>query len=168
MFPILLVYSDHSVYGVCYILKSMSVLSSINTLEMSPDEQGLVERLRRQLESEGFRFEDLASLLGDSELRDILIAILRTSSQQLAQGHKLAILGLEQELSSQAAADLLNVSRQHLVSLMDSGELAHRKVGKHRRIMLSDALSFARETQRRRDVATALVEEAQALEMGYE
>ena len=146
----------------------MSVLSSIHTLEMSPDEQVLAEKLRKQLESEEFRFEDLALLLEDSELRDVLITILRTSSQQLAEGHKLAILGLEQELSSQAAADLLSVSRQHLVSLMDSGELAHRKVGKHRRITLSDLLSFAHETQRRRDVAKALVEEAQVLDIGYE
>ena len=146
----------------------MSVLSSIHTLEMSPDEQVLAEKLRQQLESSDFRFKDLAPLLEDSELRDVLITILRTSTQQLAEGHKLAILGLEQALSSQAAADLLSVSRQHLVSLMDSGELAHRKVGKHRRMTLSDVLSFARETQRRREVAKALVEEARALGMGYE
>jgi excisionase family DNA binding protein len=146
----------------------MPVISSIHTLDMSPDEQVLAEKLLRQLESEEFRFEDLARLLEDSELADLLITILRASSRQLAEGHKLAILGLEQELSSQAAADLLGVSRQHLVSLMDSGELAHRKVGKHRRITLSDALRFSRETQRRREVASALVEEAQALGMGYE
>lgn len=146
----------------------MPVIRSIHTLDMSPDEQVLAEKLLRQLESEEFRFEDLARLLEDSELADLLITILRASSRQLAEGHKLAILGLEQELSSQAAADLLGVSRQHLVSLMDSGELAHRKVGKHRRITLSDVLRFARETQRRREVASALVEEAQALGMGYE
>ncbi|UCH26304.1 MAG: helix-turn-helix domain-containing protein [Trueperaceae bacterium] len=146
----------------------MPVIRSIHTLDMSPDEQVLAEKLLRQLESEEFRFEDLARLLEDSELADLLITILRASSRQLAEGHKLAILGLEQELSSQAAADLLGVSRQHLVSLMDSGELAHRKVGKHRRITLSDVLRFARETQRQREVASALVEEAQALGMGYE
>lgn len=146
----------------------MSVLSSIQTLETSPDEQKLAEKFYEQLESEAFRFEDLADLLRDSELEDLLITLLKMGSQQLAEGHKLAILGLEKELSSQAAADLLGVSRQHLVTLMDSGEVAHRKVGKHRRVRLSDVLDFSRETRRRREVAKALTEEAQELEMGYE
>ena len=79
----------------------------------------------------------------------------------------MVVLGLEQELTTQEAADLLGFSRQHVASLLDSGEMVHRKVGKHRRVKLKEVLNFQEEIEHGKKIAAELVKEAQELEMGY-
>lgn len=148
----------------------MSVLNVIHTLEASEQERLVAAKLSEDLGNlQTYTIQELAKLIESSGngLSKVLLQILSTTSQQLAQGNEVVVLGLEQELTTQAAASLLGVSRQHLVSLLDSGQLTHRKVGKHRRIKLKDVLSFQKETQRRKKVVAELIKEAQELEMGY-
>ncbi|WP_283963133.1 excisionase family DNA-binding protein [Sinorhizobium sp. 6-117] len=62
----------------------------------------------------------------------------------------MTVLPDEEMLSTQAAADILNVSRQYLVRLVDNGELPAEKVGSHRRLRATDVAAFkaARDAKR--------------------
>lgn len=70
--------------------------------------------------------------------------ILRQIVHAMASGKAISLVPHNQELTTQEAADILNVSRPFMVKLLDQGEIPCVKVGKHRRIRLDD-LTFYKE-----------------------
>jgi excisionase family DNA binding protein len=60
----------------------------------------------------------------------------------LAQGRGVQIIPKDVELSTQQAASLLNVSRPYLISLLESGKIPFRKVGRHPRITFEVLMDF--------------------------
>jgi excisionase family DNA binding protein len=57
-------------------------------------------------------------------------------------GRAIVLIPENQQLTTQRAADLLGVSRPHLIKLLDAGELPYHKAGSHRRIYLKDLIAY--------------------------
>lgn len=87
---------------------------------------------------------------------------------QMAEGNIATVIPINAELTTQQAADLLNVSRPFLVKLVETGKIPHRKVGNRRRIRFADLSDYKRrDDAERRRVADELTAEAETLGLGY-
>jgi 3,4-dihydroxy 2-butanone 4-phosphate synthase/GTP cyclohydrolase II len=85
----------------------------------------------------------------DAPLPEPAFRLLMEVLNQMARGHVVTVSAIEAELTTQQAAELLGVSRPHLVKLLESGALPFRKVGAHRRVKFSDLATYRSGSERR-------------------
>lgn len=86
-------------------------------------------------------------------LPEPMFHLLARMAEVLARGDAVTIVPVGRELTTQQAADLLNVSRQYLVRLLDDKELPFtRTEGKHRRLRIEDVLAYKTKRDREREV----------------
>lgn len=120
-------------------------------------------KMRVQVVPEGGKAE-AESLPLPAPVLDLLFAILT----EMAEGNAVTLIPIHAELTTQQAAELLNVSRPFLVELLEKGKIPHRKVGTHRRILFRDLMAFKqRSDARRKKALDELAAQAQAEDMGY-
>ena len=119
---------------------------------------------RVQLSIKGSNSESDELILPGHALQ-LLLDIL----SEMSRGNAISVMPVHAELSTQDAANILNVSRPFLVGLLNEGVIAHHKVGSHRRVLAKDIIEYKqRIDSERKDSLDALSLLSQELDMGYE
>lgn len=124
--------------------------------------------LRRLLKQHEGNAEPVEVLVDD----DTKVVVPRAALELLTEvlgyisaGRAFSVVPSHAELTTQQAAEMLNVSRPFLVGLLERGEIEFRKVGTHRRVLASSLLGYrTRDDAQRRESADALSRETQELE----
>lgn len=95
-------------------------------------EQAVANQLRTILASNStLRFQGQP---GEVVLTPALTAVMLELLRHIGSGDAVTIVPLSQMLTTQQAADILNVSRPYLIKLLETGALPYTLVGRHRRI----------------------------------
>jgi len=97
------------------------------------------------------------------------LALLSAILQNMAEGKTISIVPSNSEVSTQQAADMLNISRPHLVKLLEAKQIPFKKVGSHRRVLLKDIIEYKEQLAKQREAQLDfLSNQAQDLNLGYE
>ncbi len=111
--------------------------------------------------------------VGDESEQSISVPVsamrlLNSILAEMGRGNAVALMPVHAELTTQQAAQVLNVSRPFLIEQLDKGAIPHRKVGTHRRVMLTDLMEYKATMERNRlkalDELSAIDQE---LRLGY-
>ena len=83
--------------------------------------------------------------IGEKEsfvLPGMAIQILLDILANISRGNPVSVIPHKTELTTQQAANILNVSRSYLIKLLEDGEICHRKEGSHRRVCVNDIMEY--------------------------
>ncbi|WP_143870008.1 helix-turn-helix domain-containing protein [Catenovulum sediminis] len=97
-----------------------------------------------------------------------VMQILLDVLSEISNGNAISLIPHNQEVSTQEAANILNVSRPFLIKLLEGGNIPFHKIGTHRRVKLQDILTYKQQIDEKRNQALdELSELSQSEGMGY-
>ncbi|MEI6441668.1 MAG: helix-turn-helix domain-containing protein [Nostocales cyanobacterium ELA583] len=114
-------------------------------------EQLSIKYLESILQLEGSQPKLVGTNGEEIPIPESVYQILHQAVHALALGKIISVVIQDRELTTQKAADLLKVSRPHLIKLLDQGEIPCIRVGTHRRVRFDDLMKYKeeRDTKRR-------------------
>lgn len=147
------------VYGVCGVALRQTTANiqpmtmSTNRLDASlltDEERALLQPLLDLTERNkhpSLKGADGTEIPLPEPIYDLLVRVL----MDMRHGRAIVLIPEEETFTTQAAANFLGMSRQHLVSLLDAGAILHHRVGTHRRVTFKDLRDYAkkRDAERR-------------------
>lgn len=102
------------------------------------------------------------------KLKVFVEQIVMATLAATARKQSVSVTAIDDDVSTQYAADFLNVSRPFVVKLCEQGKLPYRMVGTHRRIKVDDLCEYMEASQKQSEEAMqALMDQAQDLGLGY-
>lgn len=102
------------------------------------------------------------------ELPSSAVKLVVTILNEIAEGNSLTLIPQHAHLTTQEAADMLNVSRPYFVKLLEEGKIPFEKIGNRRRVLARDVMEFKEQERVKSEQALQeLVDLAQKLDMGY-
>jgi excisionase family DNA binding protein len=108
------------------------------------------------LKSKGSRKKSVRIKIEESketvELPKAALEMLTAILSHMSEGKAISIVPSEVEITTQQAAEILNVSRPFIVKLLENGNIPFKKVGSHRRLKLKDLEAY-REKERAKQQA---------------
>lgn len=138
-----------------------ALLARESSRQLATHNLGKRSSIRIQLLDDGEEAETVA--VPASALRLFLHLLV-----EMSQGNAVTLIPTHAEMTTQQAADLLNVSRPYLVKLLDEGKIPCRTIGKYRRVRFDDLMAYKRkDDEARAKILDRLTAEAQELGMGY-
>jgi len=145
--------------------------TSLTALDL-PDarESELAQRGQQELAaflSTKFETQRIAIVGDDNQTHTIelparALSMLRDILGELAAGNAVQVVPIHAELTTQEAANMLNVSRPHMVKLLEDGKLPFHKTGRHRRVLFADLMEYKQKREHESlEAMQALADQAQ-------
>ncbi len=132
-------------------------------------QRALAAYLATRVETQRIQIFDDKNQAHQVELPTSALRLLVDILAELADGNAVKVVPVHAELTTQEAADMLNVSRPHLVKLLEDGVLPFHRTGKHRRVRFADLMRYKDARDRAAEQAMGeLARQSQELKMGYE
>jgi excisionase family DNA binding protein len=151
---------------------ALATIAHAEPMLPSEEEVHLAQESSRMLSTmldttgEGLRLS-LGSQKMEVELPASAVRLLVDILSNMAEGNAITLIAIHAELTTQQAADLLNVSRKFLIDvLLEKSVIPYRKVGTHRRILFQDLMTYKQDNRVKRVAAIdEMVENDQALSL---
>lgn len=146
-----------------------ALVPSAHDIQLAAAARPLLDALARATDDLTLTVSGEGGTTGKMRISAPALRFLFAALSEIACGKGVSLLALNEEVTTQQAADLLNVSRPYLVGLLETGKMPFRKVGNQRRVRLQDVLAYkARTDVDRRAALRELAQLGQDMGVGYE